>query len=160
LTDYQSELAKSEATLKAIVEKEMTRDQKDFDNANNNFNQTLEDFAEKQNKLQEMYQREDNFEILIKDLKSKFGVDIIEDRKLDFKTHMKSFQINYTKLIKKAMEMERKSSKITKEFNEIIESYNIVLVMQSLLVALTSGEGGFKSKIWKLFKFDYSKEVR
>jgi len=55
LTDYQSELAKSEATLKAIVEKEMTRDQKDFDNANNNFNQTLEDFAEKQNKLQEMY---------------------------------------------------------------------------------------------------------
>lgn len=73
---------------------------------------------------------------------------------------MKSFQINYTKLIKKAMEMERKSSKITKEFNEIIESYNIVLVMQSLLVALTSGEGGFKSKIWKLFKFDYSKEVR
>lgn len=43
MTDYQSELAKSEATLKAIVEKEMTRDQKDFDNANNNFNQTLED---------------------------------------------------------------------------------------------------------------------
>ena len=129
-----------------------------YDNAEKEYKELIDQCNKFNTELIESFKKDEAFVNLIEKLKNKYGIEITETQKNQFKNQLTKFLKEFKDLFDDSIKLEDKSNNITIEYNQVVSRFKDMDDQLNVFADVTNKET-IKSKIWAMFIYRYYDKV-